>query len=598
MENLVINNLISEISTYENEQIDITDKVSFNQFETIKRITTHQNNGFTKRSNKKRFFFNIGDSRVDTGVKKIDLDTKNIDLTVVNGEFQKETFFLKNENKQFMKDTHQGEVLNDTVEQFVDMGNVVARKSDKGAFQTVNLKNLKLSDITARSLEETNVIEEFKYNITEFRKEGNLRDWENVDLSIKEFTDEKNTDVYVYSRYGEMSVKDFKEAQGKTATVGDEDKFIQTVLVASIDKPRSKGYIKYEDANFGHILFIEENEGEVKEDGKTYYKPYKEAHFGSYQGRWFRKGYREMLFDYQDRANILGNNIYEAMKWSNLHILWSKDKGLAGKNIFKSLQQGDIIKAQHLNVLPLEERNLSAQINEWNRLMDLSDKATQSFEVATGESLPSGTTLGSMRIQTTVVGQFFEYKREKLGLFFKDIYNDWVIDELISRINKEHFLTISPEYYEQFFEIASEIWLAENYLKVMALSGQMPTKQSTEMAKQMYKESLKTKPQKVFKSIRDFYKNIKVKFDIVITGESIDKQTAVNNEMALLQYIANPTIMQNPTAKALIDDIANKVGVNIQAQETPMQQQIPQQAPVPQIPQAELTTGETKPEVV
>jgi len=579
MENLLVDNLITEINDYEGLYLNITDEVLFNQNDVVKRMVTHQNNGFTRPSKKKRFFFNIGDSRVDTGVKKIDLDTKNISLITVNGEFQKESFFLNQENKQFMKETGQGELLNSATEDYVDMGNIVARKDDDG-FQLVNLKNLKLTDITAKTLEETNVIEEFKYNATEFRKEGNKREWDNVDLTIKEFTDEKNTDIYVYTRYGEMSVRDFKEAKGETASRGDEDKFIQTVAVVSVDRPRTKAYFRDEDANQGHILFLEENEG-TKEGDKIKYKPYKEAHFGSYRGRWLRKGFREMLFDYQDRANILGNEIYNAMKWSNLHLLWSQDSNIAGKNIFKSLQQGDIIQAKHLQVLPIEERNLSAQANEWNRLMELSDKATQTFEVATGEKLPSGTTLGAVRIQASNVGEYFDFKREKLGLFFKDIYNYWVLDLLIKGINKEHYLTVEPEKYEQFFEIVGDQFLAENYLKVVALAGGMPTKQSAEKFKAVYIETMRKKPQKIYKVVRDFYKDIKVKFDIVITGESIDKQTSVNNKMTLLQYISNPAVMQNPNAHKLIQDIANDVGIELSDVAQPQAQQ-PQVAKAPQ----------------
>ena len=579
-----IDNIINELNTYESESVYITDKAEFNQHETIKKIVNHQNNTFSLKSNKKRFFFNIGNSRRDTVVKKIDLDTKDFDLQIVDGIQQYKTLLLKSEIKQYLKKSKHGKKINSIVREFVDMGNVVVKKDKDELYKKVNLVNLKVVDQTAETLEHTTVIEEHKYSPTEFRRIGNSSGWENVGTAIEQFThdDRKMPYFHVYERYGEMTLKQFKELKGQETSIEDDDKYIQTLSIVVIDKDQAKRYIKEAGGTYGFVLFVEELEPEKEEDGIEYYKPYREAHFDDYQGRWFRKGIREKLFELQDRANILGNQIYQAMKWSSLHLLWTQDNNLAGKNIFESLQNGQIINAQDLNILPIEERNLGAQTNEWNKLMDLADRECQAFEVATGEKLPSGTTLGQVQIQTASVGEHFSFIREELGLFFKEVFNDWVLDEIIKGLNKEHNLELSgsPEYFELYFNMTADMWIANNVVKTAALSGKLITREEAEMLKEQKIQEFIKKPKQTIKIIQDYYKGIKMKCDVVITGESVDKNAKVQNGAALLNILTNPIIEQKPAAYGIALELADTLGFNVSKYQTA---RIPQTAQTQQM---------------
>ncbi len=587
-EKSIIDKIVAELNDYESSYVYLTDKVKYNQHETVKKIITHQNNGFTKKSNKKRFFFNIGNSRVDTIVKKIDFDTKDIQLTTLEGGFDTQDFLLKSELKQFLKETKQAIKINELVEMFSDFGNAVVKKDSNEVYKKVNLANLKIIDQTAETLEDTTVIEEHKYNPTEFRRIGNQSEWDNIQESLEELIDDndKSPKIHVYERYGEMTVEEFKKAKGEKASDGDGDRYIQTMSVVAIDRKKATDWYYTENTEgYGRILFIEELDGDKNVDGRIYFKPYREAHFDAYQGRWLRKGIREKLFDIQDRANVLGNQIYEAMKWSQLHIFWSSDQKIAGRNVLESLEQGQIIFTDNLQTLPVEERNLSANVNEWNRLMELADRESQAFEVATGEGLPSGTTLGQVQIQANAVGEHFNFKREKLALMFKEIFNDWMIDELINKINQKHTLELkgSPEYFEQFFEAAATGWVITNYMKMVALAGGVVTKDQVEQLKQVKKDELIKRPKQTIEILKDYYRKVKMKFDIDITGESINKQTKVSNGIALLPYITNPQIMDDPMARGILSDVADSLGFNVSKSGTApkTQQQQPQKQPQP-----------------
>ena len=594
-EQLFVDKIIKELNDYQSNDVYLADKVKFNQAKTIERIIRHQNNTFEKASDKKRFFFNIGNSRLDTVVKKIDLDTKDIQL-YAEGDKIAENILLRSELRQYLKDYKWGQKINELEEIYADFGNVVIKKDDDKFYSKVNLANLKVIDPTAETLEDTAVIEEHKYNATEFRRVGNASGWENVDKAIAAFSDDDSSPYfYVYERYGEMSVADYKQFKGQEISDGDRDKFIETVAIVAINRPKLNNRLVSSMSElgfqYGFVLFLEENKGEKGADGKIYYKPYKEAHYDAYQGRWLRKGLREKLFDYQDRANILGNQIYEAMKWSSIHVFWSPDGKLGGRNILSSIEQGQIIQTDALNVLPVEERNLAAFVNEWNKLMELADKECQTFEVATGEGLPSGTTLGQVQIQTATVGEHFNYKREKFGLFLSELFNDWVLPDLIKKLNEEHILEIAgdPSYMDTYLNVAARGLLVSQYLKLAALSGGVITKEQEAQLLEAIKQQLLQSPKQIVKILKDYYKNILPKIEVVTTGESVNKQNRINSGMALLSYITNPVIMSDPTSKGIVLEIADTLGFNVTNAGAQQVQQMAQQQPGQQVQQPKET---------
>jgi hypothetical protein len=594
--NRIIDIITREINSAENDDVLLTDKGTFNQYKTCKKILNHQNNFFENPSDKVRFFFNIGNSRRDTGVKKLDFDTKDVDVLVEdNPDAISEEFLARAELKHFLFKNKQGAKFNDIVEKFVDWGNVVLKEDDAEGYKIVNLLNLYVINQTAETLEETTTIEKHKMTAKEVLEN---KVWDNTKETVQMFQqdsqDNAQVDCYIYERRGELTLKDYKEAKGKKANDGDEDKYVQTLVIAAIKTGQNNSitqqFLQNTIGGSGVLLFCEEVKGKKNQDGREYYKPYKEAHFGAYEGRWFRRGYREALFDYQDRANILGNQIYEAMKWSSLHIFWSADDNIAGKNLFESIRNGQIIKASQLNVLPVEERNLSAQINEWNRLMDLADKETQSFEVATGEQMPSGTTLGQVQIQTAVVGQYFDYKREKLALMMEDVFNEWIMPSLMHKMNAEHIL-----------EITGDSTFIDTFLNAAAISQYIKLLPTLPPHGNDFKEALindiKTAISKqekyMVKMAKDVFKGITLRARVVISGESINKQLKVNNGLQLIGYITNPMIMQNQDARNIINQIAASLGYKLSNIPPEMPEAQPQGQPgQPAQPKGEIKTEE------
>lgn len=569
----IIDQILKEVKDFESGTVPLSEKVDFSQYQTLEEMRTHQNHGFlTSLADGQvddRHYYDIISPMVDSGVANIDFDTKDFDINVLNGDHPAESLLAKAELRMFFKQTNHGAKINDTEEQFIDEGNIVARKVNNGEiYETVDLKNIMPLDQTAKNLEQTDVIERQIMNQTQLRK---MTEWKNIDKVIQDGNLAKKGEVPYYEiflRFGDISLHELNytksELKGTDYQDNEDDK--KKYVPAQIIMARAKSGKKELSLNEskGIILFAEELQKEVIKINDRLkvekYKPYSEAHFGSYKGRWLREGYREVGRNFQNRANELGNQIRIAMPLATRLILWSSDSNIAGKNILKNIEDGQIIKADHLAILNNAEKNLGLYAEEWNRNIEMARSALKAFEVATGESLPSSTSATAIAVQDKRVGKYYDFKSEKLGLFFKEVFNRWVLSELTKDMTAEHFLEITgdPSYMDTVYQAVVDGWYVKNLLKIGA-----HTPEEADFIKKAKLEELKKKPKLMVKIQKDFFKNVSLYIDINITGESISKQNKVTNGLALLSYITNPVIMQDPKAKKIVIDIANELGYQI-----------------------------------
>jgi hypothetical protein len=373
--------ILTEIENYETGNIQLSDKVSFSQYQTIQQIITHQNKGFLTSlapdQEDDRQFYDIISPMVETAVSNIDLDTDNIEPYTDNPDYLAQEYLARVLLRNFLRQTNHGTVLNDAIYQFVDDGNIIARKvDDKGEiYRLVLPQNLYIIDQAARTLEETVVIEKQLMNQTEVRE---MKGWDNK----QEVFDMCNVGesglipwYEIFYRYGEVNKKDLgmakEEIHGIKYKEQDDDK--NTFVQALVGMARATTDAKDEQGNKvkGIVVFAEELKPEEIKITKRLkikrYKPYEFAGLGKFCGRTWRQGYRETGIPYQNRANELGNQIREAMKLASKMVFWSKDKRIAGKNVLSAIDNGQIIFTEDLNLLNNIFPNLSLYASEWNR---------------------------------------------------------------------------------------------------------------------------------------------------------------------------------------------------------------------------------------
>jgi hypothetical protein len=344
--------------------------------------------------------------------------------------------------------------------------------------------------------------------------------------------------------------KSLFEAQGKEG--GDENKYILAkIIVAGLKKGSKEG--KY-------VLFAEEIDK----------KPYKEAHRGKYEGRWFRKGLFEILFDCQTRANEISNQLARGLEWASKTFYRTSDT-LIVQNALTDMRNGDIIKAQELTQVETRMQGLDQLVADWNRNIEIANSLANSYEVVTGESLPSNTPfrLGSMMNQNA--NKLFDFLREKLALAMEGLFNDWILPDMMKELRSKKVLELTGDqkYLDEYYKVVAKSW----YIKNLFIMPPHSTKQGEELVN-LKVEEMKNSENRI-EIEKGFWEGFKPRAKVVITGESVNLMAELETLFSFIQLEEDPV-----RRSALIELAMGKKGVDITG--LPKTEQPQQPVPVQQ----------------
>lgn len=538
-----------EIRAYLEDPQEIFEGYTYSQYKLVKRIVYYQNQVYPKgKLDSKRnykYWFDVISPRMDSEIKNVDFDRSNIEV-YSNALADAPKVLIANAYlNHWMQETGQGEKINDAVEMGTGWGNVVFKKI-KGDYEICDLRNFYVINQTAKSLKESTVIERHILTQSDLRAKKGI--WKNIDEVIKscgeknfsstlsDNTKETDNPYYeIFERNGEVRERDLFEAQGKSG--GSEEKYVLAKIVLAGLKKKSK------DADLKYVLYADT----IPE------MPYKEYHRGRYQGRWFRIGMYELLMDIQTRANEIGNQIARGLEWSSKSIFRSSDKVIA-QNVLDDLTSGDIIRSADLQQVQIRMQGLDQLIADWNRLMEMADKLANSYEVVTGESLPSGTPfrLGAMLNQNA--NKLFDFIREKLSMVLEDLIEDWILPNLLKDLKTEEFIRITGEEdLVKYYEALVNSWYQRN-LHIIGLH----TQEEAQALKEAKLKELSKKKEALWKPSKNFWKEFKPRAKVVITGEKVSLMAELETLSNFIQLESDPV-----RRTALIEMAMSKKGIDI-----------------------------------
>src|SRR3990167_1349881 len=442
--------ITKEISSYKQTSYEMTEGYSFSAYKLLRRIGIYKAQvyptGKTDSQGNYKYWFDIITPRVYSEIKNIDFDRKDI---VLYSDAKADAIRILLANAamdDFLKDFGEAEKLNEAVEQGSEWGNIVWKKIS-GGYRILELNNVMVLNQMAKTLNESDVIEYDCMLSSDLRKKKGVWNDDKVEELLKlgtEKVDKAGIEFHIYERNGEVSEKEYNEAQGNKLA-GSEDKFILVkAIVGGTDKEKPT-----------LTLFCE----------KIAKKPYKEYHRSSYAGRWLRMGMYEILMDIQTRANEIGNQIARGLEWASKKIFYSKDKIIA-QNILTDLQNGDIIKTESLSAVDTRMAGMDQLIADWNRLMQMADALANSYEVVTGESSPSGTPFRLAAQQNLNANKLFDFIREKLATAFQSVVEDWILPKVLKDLKTKEILRITQDsgVLNRYYEALIESWYIRNLL--------------------------------------------------------------------------------------------------------------------------------------
>ena len=179
----------------------------------------------------------------------------------------------------------------------------------------------------------------------------------------------------------------------------------------------------------------------------------------------------------------------------------------------------------------------------------MADKLANSYEVVTGESLPSGTPfrLGAMLNQNA--NKLFDFIREKLTIALTSLIEDWVLPDLLKDLKAKDVLRITgdDEWLRRYYELLVNSWYIRNLIAIGPHS-----QEEAMMLKQIKLAELLKNKEAIIKLEKEYWNDFKPRIKIDITGERVSL-------MAELETLANFINLElDPVRRTALIELAMK----------------------------------------
>lgn len=567
---IIVSKIRDEVEQYRDHTVQIGEHdTHYSQYKLVKRIRLFQNrvypSGKVSKDGEYKYWYDIIMPRVNSEVKNLRFESRNILPFSTNpiGDFAP-VFILNARNVEWMRDTGREEEIHESVEMFSGLGNLLWKRVS-GGYELFDPENTYITNQAAKTVDETAIIQRAELTQSQLREKAGV--WKNVEEVIDNCgkkqrsktkdgvpQDSKSPLYEIYERNGEISEKELFEAQGKEG--GDDKKYVLARVIAAWDAENSTAK-KF-------VLFAE-----AFPAGKKMSDMFIEAHRGPYKGKWWREGMYELLFDYQYRANEIGIQIARGLEWAS-KVIFKDDTPQFFNNIRTQLKNGRVVKSSSLSQVEVRLQGLDQLIADWNRLLADADKVANSFEVVSGESLPSGTPFRMGQLLDVNANKLFIHLRSKFGSPYARVYRDFVLTEFIKDLKGEDIIRVTgdADMLRRFRETAVNSWYTQNLAKI----GPHTKEQADELKKMKLAEMEELEP--IIKNNKEIWKGLLPRLHVTITGENYSETENLQTIASVLQF------EQDPKRRAfLLDTVYAAKGIPVPPpmEQAPVEQQAPSQ---------------------
>jgi len=542
--------------------IEIIEGLNYKQKDIIKMIEFYSNSkylgGQKDELGRDKPFYQILNAICDVENSAKDLDTSDIQLTSDDNNHYLESFLLSKELYVWMKETNFAKVLNDMRDIHTRYGSLLVKKvisKDKDGKKILKLEMPEWKNVITDQVDIINspIIETHYMTAKEIADKSKV--WKNTKQILDKLKGQGYTKrVPVYEVNGILPSSFIQIQNGQKPTKTNEYTR-QLYYIAGLPKEEKTG-----NDDVFIVLWWEENTEQI----------YKYLARKPKSGRAFGVG----VFEEGEEAQIGTNDAIlkqkRAMEYTTKVIGQTASKKLKGRNLLSETDDGTVLEIEDgkpvsaINLLP------SGGLAQYNTLIDQwysqLEKTTSAYGAQRGDNPMSGT---PFRLQATLLQQsssVFKVLQQEFGIFLTEIIEDWVLPFLTSKITQEHILAydFSPEELKEIDKKFS-IKMANQKAKEMILSGKMISQEEYDSFVEGYDTFIKnTKSKRFIKIPEGFYKNLKAKVTVNITGEQRNKAAtleSLNNILTI--YASNPAMSSDPVASQLLAKIIELSGSGI-----------------------------------
>lgn len=528
----ILDTITSEVYEYLFGDVEISEGIRYSEYKLKKRImyfkNRHYPTGKITEDGDYEYWFDIIHSRVNSEVKNIDFDSKHVLLFSKAPVIDFAAVYTANLGlDEFMWENGTAEELNTSVEDYSADGNLLFRKTSKG-YEPWDMLNTFMTNTTARTVNDTDIIERFYMTQADLRKKDQL--FKHVDEVIencgnKFFSRTENgvgeirskVMYELYRRTGEITEAELFEAQGKEG--GDKKKYILArVVVAGIRKGAKSGR---------YVLFAEELKGQMSDY-------FIEAHRGPYKGKWFREGMYELLFDHQVRYNDITNQIARGLEWAS-RVLFSHTDIQTLQNIRTALDNGSLIKSADIKQIEVRLQGFDQLVNDRNNIIQEANDIANSYEVVQGKNLPASTAFRTAAMMDQNASKLYVFLRQKLAIAYKRVFKEFVLPDLVKSMKYKDILRVTgdPMFIDKFLQMSVNSW----YIKNLAKIGPHDAAQAEFIKETKFMELKELDP--MIQNTKEIWEGVLPRLYVTITGENYLTEE-VDTISSLLQYEQDP----------------------------------------------------------
>lgn len=540
-----------EIQDFKTKNITVVPGLTFNQYETIRKIFFYYNSKFVTGEvddeGDKKYFLNIVKNPCKVFAKSIDFDTKNIRMLTAGGGDPLKTWFMERDLKYWMRNKQFGVTLNRIFYELPIFGSVVLKIVD-GTPYFVDLRNFVIEQ-TADTVDEASyTIETHNLTPAQFRKIGKSMKWDQakIEEAIEKFYQMKDTShIRLYERYGDLPYTDAN---------GQEHYEYKRLFIADVGVDEFDSRDNVAVAHGGVEMSCEPWEE----------TPYWEFHAEKMPGRWLGIGVVETLFEPQVRQNELANLQTKTSYWSALRVFQTRD-GAVNRNLLSDVRNGEILNVDsEITQIDMSDRNLAFFNAEEQKWMRNRDELTFSYDVVQGERLPAGTPLGSANLAVSQTLSYFEGIQENIALAVKEMIYKVIIPQFKKENTLEHTLRLVGQDLDQYIAMVKNELVFLETVRIAVNTGKILTNDEKDALGIAVEESIKQEKEKIITIPMSFYKDLKYDVDIDITGESIDTRVRSATLFAILQAItADPEMTTDPVKRKFLYTMGQDGGINM-----------------------------------
>jgi hypothetical protein len=566
LDNQAIGLIQKEKTQWEAGTAYVTDKVAFQMRNLIRQLRKNYlgvfDNPTDPQSGREKIWMPLTESLVESVVKNIDLDTKDITFRAKRPEAIGLTSLVRSIMKNELDYINFGEALDELIRTIAIDGTAIwktieffdeDRKKKCFKIVPVDLLNFYI-DPTVHSIQEAeSVIERALMTEGEIKS---MKGWKNTsNLKGQVNNDRRDGQMQGVNNTGTTELIEVFERWGLMP---------KSLLTGN---PKDKGAIH------GHIV-ASCNGGNwtchLVESAPSL-KPYEEAWYTRVPGRWYGRGVAEKVMMLQLWMNIIVNVRITRSYVSQLGLFKIRQgAGITPQSLSRLSTNGAVIvqSMNDIEQLTMQEASQSSYSDE-NSAMSWARQVTGAFEAVTGETLPSSTTATIGAIQNRNATSQFSLIKEGVGMFLQRWIGKHAMPISLGSLKRGTVLQYYPDRLEDYDRqlVAQSVYAQ---LEEIHNSGNFVDPQQVKMEMDRAYAALQAHGEQRFVKVLDTLEVLDYDTDVQITNEDFDSGVAIQNLVQMLPAA--------PEYRAvLIGEIFDKMGIG--PFKAPPVQAVPGQTP-------------------